>query len=78
MTFSCSSHQQELHAEKTIFQEMTELIGDITSLLDNIMRMYMSSAKRPMPTPSIPYPLGTSDLSLSAAGSYCSIIVHFK
>ena len=39
-------------AEKTIFQEMAELIGDITSLLDNIMRMYMSSAKRPMPTPS--------------------------
>ena len=56
-------------SEKISFQEATELINDVNNLLDNIMKMYMPSAKRPMPTSFIPYPLGTSDLSLSAAGS---------
>ena len=56
-------------AEKLSFQETTELIGDVNSLLDNIMKMYMPSAERPTPTPFIPYPLCASNLSLSAAGS---------
>ena len=62
-------------SEKIGFQEATELINDVNNLLDNIMRMYMPAAKRPMPTPFIPYPLCTSDLSLSAAGSYNQLTV---
>ena len=56
-------------AEGISFQEMAELIIDINNLLDNIMRIYMPAAKRPTPTPFIPYPLYASDLLLSATGN---------
>lgn len=55
-------------AEVTSYEEMRELISDVADLLDDIMKLYMPAAKRPVPF--YPLPLWSCDLSLSATGMF--------
>ena len=62
---------QNTSTEDASYEEISELISHVTDLLDNVMRVYMPAAKRPIPF----FPFAFSSKLTSCTGNY-SYILH--